>query len=393
MGQKRWIAALTTVASLGMIPTAAQAQAAGVSFVTPEGVMIVQPLEASHRTVINQSEAVINNLVWSPAGDEMAIVENFEQVYRLRPGDSDPRPVFSSTCPRPINLDVQWQGDRDALVIKQRCESANAAGESRWQVFLAQAEGTVTPLESLPSPLTSDVFLAPDGQQIAYVANQHIYLANLDGTPPRQLTEQPAIYSAAGSPLAWSPDGSQIAYYEGSYPFQRIGVIDVATGVGRLLTPEPSFQIYRSRLVWSPNGRYLAFYQPVNPPHSNQEVVAMVEVATGERQVLTRPGFYSALSWSPDSQHLALAMGEQWEGKAMFVLTLANGRFTLLTPQSFQSVLDSGWSPTGDWLAFTAVASGDDLGTPILHVVQPNGQGLRTLSQPDEYAFPFAWIP
>lgn len=393
-----WMVAVAA-ATVGVVATAGQAQTtqAGMAFATPDGLFMVQPLDAPRRavvdTIFNNGEGLINGLAWSPDGDRLALVKNYSRVYRLHPNQGSLSPVFSSTCPRPIDLEVRWQGDRDRLVIQQRCESADADGQSGWQVFLANAEDPASPLLSLPNTIASDPYLSPDGQQLAYVANQHIYLVALDGTPPRQVTDRPAVYSAAGSPLAWSPDGTQIAYYEGTYPFQRIGVMDVATGERRLLTPEPNFQIYRSRLVWSPDGRYLAFYQPVNPPHSNQEVIALVEVATGERQILTGPGFYNALSWSPDGRQLAFALGNQWDQQAMFVLALADRSFTSLTPQPFQTVLDSQWSPTGDWIAFTALDRGDELGLPLLHIVQPDGQRLQTLSQPNEATFPFAWVP
>ena len=98
-------------------------------------------------------------------------------------------------------------------------------------------------------------------------------------------------------------------------------------GDRRLLTPDPDFQIYRSRLLWSPDGRYIAFYQPHNAPFSNQEVIALVNVNTGETQTLTRPGFYDALSWSPNSQQIALASGLPAGQQTLFQLDLVSKKF------------------------------------------------------------------
>ena len=69
-------------------------------------------------------------------------------------------------------------------------------------------------------------------------------------------------------------------------------------------------------------------------------------------------------------------------------MTWPAGDFTSLTPQPFQNVLISQWSPNGDWIAFTATPIGDELGTQILYTVRPDGSGLATLTSPDEYVLP-----
>ncbi|NJL49625.1 MAG: hypothetical protein HC929_22075 [Leptolyngbyaceae cyanobacterium SM2_5_2] len=348
---------------------------------------------SQRQPLTNSGSGLFSHLVWSPDGQQLAVVQNSSEVYRLSPVNKDATRVFASQCQRPADLDLVWGSDRQTLLIQQRCTQPDADGQSRWEVFLVDATGQLTPLTGLPPQIESDLYTSPQGDRLAYAANQHIYVAGLNGQPPRQLTQEPGVYAAAGSPLAWSPDGTQLAFYEGRYPEQRINLIDIASGNRRLLTPEDGFQIYRSHLVWSPNGRYLAFYQPHNPPYSNQEVVALIEVATGERQILTRPGFYNALSWSPDSQQLAFAAGDQLEQQALFRLELESKEFTALTPQPFQTILDSYWAPQGDWIAFTAVTREDDLGNQMLHVVRPDATQLTVLTEPDEYAFPFAWVP
>jgi Tol biopolymer transport system component len=385
---------LTTseVSAQSLNPTPS-ASAVGISFATPDGLFKVQPLNSPRETLMTSESGLLNSLVWSPDGQQLAVVQNYGAVYRLSPTDNRATQVFSSQCERPANLELTWQDDRETLLIQQRCSFPDAQGHSQWDVFLADGAGQLTAVTLIPKSIESDLYVAPDGERIAYVANQHIYVAELNQTTPRQITLEPGVYTSAGSPLVWSPDGSQLAFYEGTYPFQRINLIHVDSGDRRLLTPEPDFQIYRSRLIWSPSGEYIAFYQPVNPPLSNQEVIMLLNVATGDRQIMTGPGFYSALSWSPDSQKLAFAAGTQVEQQALFTLEIASQEFTTLTPQPWQAILDSRWAPQGDWIAFTAIARGDDLGTQILQVVQPDAGQLTPLTQPHEYAYPFAWRP
>ncbi len=368
------------------------AQAADLSFVTPEGLFRLGTEGGDRQTLLPEGDRLVNALAWSRDGERLAVVQNYGDVYRLEPGGDAPQLVFTSDCQRPPTLDLAWQSGGD-LVILQRCPSPIAGELGQVKLFLSPASGGLTPLDVAPATLESDMYLAPDGRQVAYVAGQHIFVAALDGSRPRRITQTPGTYGAAGSPLAWSPDGTRLAFYEGNYPFQRLNVVRIDGSDRRVLTPAPNFQIYRSRVLWSPDGRYIAFFQPVNPPFSNQEVVALVNVNTAETQVLTRPGFYDALSWAPNSQQLVLASGAQTGAQILFRLDLVDQEFTPLTTQPLQNILDSQWSSTGDWIAFTATPPDDALGTLVLHQVRPDGTDLRSLTRIDEYVYPFAWVP
>lgn len=370
----------------------AAGHAADLSFATPDGLFRLETGGGDRQSLLSGGDRAFNALAWSSDGQRLAVVQNYGEVYRLEPGGDEPERVFTSDCQRPPTLDLVWQSDGD-LVILQRCPASIAGGLGQVSLFLNTPTGELTPLEILPETLESDLYLAPDGSQVAYVTGQHIFVAALDGSRPRRLTQTPGIYGAAGSPLAWSPDSTRLAFYEGSYPFQRLNVVGVDGGDRRVLTPAADFQIYRSRVLWSPDGRYIAFYQPFNPPFSNQEVIALVNVNTAETQVLTRPGFYDALSWAPNSQQLVLASGAQAGQQTVFRLDLIDQKFTALTSQPLQNVLESQWSPTGDWIAFTATPPDDVMGTQVLYQVRSDGTELAPLTSIDEYVYPFVWIP
>ncbi|MGB3138793.1 MAG: hypothetical protein WBB18_18435, partial [Nodosilinea sp.] len=152
------------------------------------------------------------------------------------------------------------------------------------------------------------------------------------------------------------------------------------------------FQIYRSQVMWSPDGRYIAFYKPFNPPFSNQEVVALVNINTAETQVLTRPGFYDALHWAPNSQQMVLVSGMQTGQQTLFRLDLVDQGFTSLIDAPLHNILESQWSPAGDWIAFTATPLNDSTDTQVLYQVRPDGSELTALTGTDEYVYPFVWV-
>jgi WD40 repeat protein len=383
--------AVFTTAIVAFAITAAPA--ADLSFATPNGLFRLEPDSGDREALLPEGDRPFNALAWSPSGERLAIVQNYGEVYRVEPGAASPKLVFSSDCQRPPTIDLAWQPDGETLVIKQRCPAPTAGAAAELALFLSRPTGELASFDALPDSPESDVFLAPDGSQIAYVTGQHIFIAGLDGSRPRRITDTPGIYGAAGSPLAWSPDGTQLAFYEGNYPFQRLNVVRADGGDRRVLTPDANFQIYRSIVLWSPDSRYIAYYRPHNPPLSNQEIIALVNVNTGETQSLTRPGFYDALSWAPNGQQLAFASGAQAGRQTLFRLDLVSQDFTALTDQPLQNILDSQWSPNGDWIAFTATLPDDPLGTQVLHRVHPDGTGLASLTATDEYVYPFAWVP
>ncbi|WOD37798.1 DPP IV N-terminal domain-containing protein [Nodosilinea sp. E11] len=371
--------------------------AADLTFATPDGLFRLAPSSSDRTSLLPASDRPVNALAWSGDGQRLGVVQNYGEVYRLDSASATPELVFSSDCQRPPTLELTWQRDDETLVIEHYCPAAIAGAPGELELLLSRATGVLIPLPALSTALStaseSAPFLSPDGSQVAYVTNQHIFVAGLDGSRARRITQTPGVYGAAGSPLAWSPDGTRLAFYEGNYPFQRLNVVGVDGGDRRVLTPAADFQIYRSRLFWSPDGRYIAFYRPHNPPFSNQEIIALVNVNTGAIQDLTRPGFYDALSWAPNSQQLVLASGVQAGLQTLFRLDLVNQEFTPLTDQPLQNLLESQWSPEGDWIAFTATPPDDALGTQVLHRVRPNGTEFAPLTTTDEYVYPFVWSP
>lgn len=91
--------------------------------------------------------------------------------------------------------------------------------------------------------------LSPDGSQVAYVAsggdgNPEIFVANLDGTGIRRVTNRSADV-IPDSWSAWSPDGSMIAYEGwGEGAIRNLFVVDVETGVARQVTSSTHDDVY-----------------------------------------------------------------------------------------------------------------------------------------------------
>jgi Tol biopolymer transport system component len=148
---------------------------------------------------------------------------------------------------------------------------ASLAG-NRWQVWHldgASREIKRIQFDAQPEFQLLDEFvpaLSPDRKQIAFAAgpcaengacNRDLFLANVDGTNVRQITN---TCKDEFHPT-WSPDGQHITYFSGSWQNpdcpqtpHGIWVMDMKTNQHRQLTDQVDYNP-----SWSPDGKYIAF--------------------------------------------------------------------------------------------------------------------------------------
>jgi dipeptidyl aminopeptidase/acylaminoacyl peptidase len=216
----------------------------------------------------------------------------------------------------------------------------NISPDGRWSAFIGERSGSsglwLYDVENedfrflTPAP-ASDAFLghttnknvvwSPDSRSIAYTAvdeepgpveqeikvisrilfktrtsftdnlNTHIYVIDIDGSGPRQVTE--GIYDEHS--LTWSPDGSKIAFVSNrtADPDDNhnndIWTVELSTGRISAVTQTPGTEFSPA---WSPDGRYLAYragVRPVNTKDSQAEnaQIYIVPAAGGDPINLT----------------------------------------------------------------------------------------------------------
>jgi Tol biopolymer transport system component len=99
------------------------------------------------------------------------------------------------------------------------------------------------------------IAFSPDGSQIAYFADNTIMAVPVEGGPSEVLLE---VGKLDGFPdLAWSPDGWQIVYTSRSTEKLMVASLDTGRSV-ELATGLPPGGLYTS-VAWSPDGEKIAF--------------------------------------------------------------------------------------------------------------------------------------
>jgi dipeptidyl aminopeptidase/acylaminoacyl peptidase len=153
---------------------------------------------------------------WSPDGNKIAYTFNGSEphIYLMNPDGSNQQPLFIND-PAMIGSDqATWSPDSKSIAFVGVSESSTDPGSFRMNIYTAKVDGSEPPaLVEANVPLESELAWSPDGTKLAYTKTEGksiIYVINLDGTSS-------GVASLADgdenmSP-AWSPDSSQLAYY------------------------------------------------------------------------------------------------------------------------------------------------------------------------------------
>ena len=155
--------------------------------------------------------------IWSPDGKRLAYISGYDklpvnenQVWSLWVADSD-KPVFQTASVLRL---LGWAGENEFIVA--RAENVVNTKAMPTKVILSKiSTGGEQQLASLDATYLANLFLSPDGKNIAYVASQNgkenIYMMSASGGNIRQLTKN-ADPRKQFSTLNWAADSKALFY-------------------------------------------------------------------------------------------------------------------------------------------------------------------------------------
>jgi dipeptidyl aminopeptidase/acylaminoacyl peptidase len=205
--------------------------------------------------------------------------------------------------------------------------------------------------------------MSPKGDAVALMARNEIVLQRLDGGRPVPLVRD----RGRDGSLAWSPDGTRLAFSSNRGDHSLIGIYDLARKTLTWLDPSVDRD---GEPIWSPDGQQVAFVRvptgnpgPFSSTHTGEPwSIRIADAATGKGHALftadTGAGslFYSlegnsAFSWGADNRIVF-----PWERTGwvhLYSIPVAGGTPTLLTPGDFE-VFSADRSPDGREVVYSS---------------------------------------
>lgn len=227
---------------------------------------------------------------WSPDGTHIVYsATDAEGVYVVNVADGSWIHRASGVLAR----EIVWLPDSSGLVI------------TGWSLTQDRSVSPDAYLVKLEDNETEFLFsgvqrtrVSPDGTQLALVSALHNALEVLDINQPENPREL-ARSNGSVRHLIWSPDNRRIIYEVAFTNLSSLLVVDVFDGLARTFVNDVSE--YASYAAWSPDGTQLAFYSQVNSGDI-QLTIYDDEATTRDVTVSLAQGF----TWSPDSRYLLI---------------------------------------------------------------------------------------
>ena len=189
--------------------------------------------------------------------------------------------------------------------------------------------------------------LSPTGVRVAFEARGEILTVAAEKGDMRNLTQSSGAHDREP---AWSPDGSQLAWFSDASGEYQL-VFGDPTGIAKPRAVQLPSAAFFSSLAWSPDGKQLLF-------QDNHLNLWTLEAASGRTTKIDTDAFYDPphqpdAVWSPDSKWIAYSKVLDSHMRAVFIYSVAEGKASQLT-DGLSDAISPAFDAGGKYLYFLA---------------------------------------
>jgi len=280
------------------------------------------------------SRAVANGRIAFVSGEGNA----FTDIYTMNPDGSNVQRLTNSNLAH-YYFDPAWSPDGSKIAFVRFSGTYNDSlrlyTDIVYEIFVMNADGSdqrrLTQSRSDFSPAWS-----PDGTQIAFwrdmPSSRGIFVMNADGSDQRAV----ASTSELGQP-AWSPDGLKFAVTD--FNFFRIYLINVdGSNQTQITQPPASFEDHNP--AWSPDGSKITFTRGTGCFWGCETEHLWVVNADGSNPTKLTDTLANTHAWSPDGTKI---IGSQ--GGDLFVMNPDGSGLTNITNTNDKHEQSPSWQP------------------------------------------------
>lgn len=241
----------------------------------------------------------------SPSGQFVAMQDSQGGIWLLEPAKHSKRLLCrSKRFLDQTDLALSWSPDnKELLVTRNGILSIYSSPGGRQKRALKISD---------PVSLAE---VSPNGRYLSFIRNHNLWLASLDTSEQRALTNTGDTNLLIGLPdpvyayefgidkhYWWSPDSSAIAFIEtefhsadhyplpgGMLPHFRLRILNVSSGALTTVCESSDSYSYLLRVVWHPDSKHLAFYR-MNRTQNEAELNLWGQ--EGQRSILTEKDAY-----------------------------------------------------------------------------------------------------
>ena len=295
---------------------------------------------------------------------------------------------------------AEWSSDRDWVAFR-----ASPGGSSGGSIWVADTIGGAPRRVATDGRWTPWVW-SPTEDRLAVVRGRHVILVDAStgretdlGTPVGTKDTGIAWVQA----LAWSPDGTRIAY-SGGPGGGWVYSIGVESGEHTSLVPQPAGAGSVMDIDWSPDGAHLAITYEDTSQHIRGDFRDSLYLSSADGSDVRlvdgnvaagswpdwHPGLSVGSAWSPDGTRLAYSSSAGPNHKEMHVWTVAADGSMLSPVASHCCVSDGGdvvWSPDGSRIALLAEVGTDLPLSQLRHYLVFNADGTGDPTEIDELLY------